>query len=456
MFSNAIWQGYSPSQKVGKLCYQYSSMQSFLPIRDVLNDHKKGNKSEPNYETATYNWCVECNQPSICSAVKDGLSHILFITKYSGLNEDYLGRYFIVGYYEVGWTTEVDGRIAVRAKTMCFVPIEYAYEITDERWQRINQNGQTLKLQNLRWATQRVTGNLLSEIIEHLKKANSLDRYLREVSLLKSQYNPFGDVPRGRIFIINVGANTSSPLQSPIFGDGRFEFVPIREHESVDNDAKITYEDLRQFNHPNRPLLSMFKHSKISPTLQAHNDPEFLTFTYGDNIAKKSNLKDLKKGDYLFFLARLVPYDGKFHHKDAIFALVGYLEIDEYCYEPIPSLFASPAYAKNAHIIRWLASPASFTNFVIFKGSTNSRRFRYAVPFSRNFVEHVPFYKADGSFWEWERTTELGIIGSNTRTARVHIDPKSNDGYERAKRFWQCIWETQKWDKNTKKKSCHC
>jgi hypothetical protein len=141
---------YRPLRKVGKLCYHYCSKQSYLPIRDVLNDHKRGFKLEPNYETATYNWCKRCNQPSVRAAVQDGLSHILFVTKYTGHNSYYAGRYFIVGYYEIGWTAKLKGRITIRAKHMCFAPVEKAYEITDERWRRINVNGQSQSLNNLR------------------------------------------------------------------------------------------------------------------------------------------------------------------------------------------------------------------------------------------------------------------------------------------------------------------
>ncbi len=50
---NNVWHNYNPTEKVGKLCYQYCSEQSVLPIRDVLNDHNQGFKTEPNYETAT-------------------------------------------------------------------------------------------------------------------------------------------------------------------------------------------------------------------------------------------------------------------------------------------------------------------------------------------------------------------------------------------------------------------
>lgn len=441
------WTAYQPAQKVGKLCYHYCSKQSHLPIRDVLNDHGQGFKVEPNYETATYNWYARCNCPSVLAAMKAGLSHILFITKYTGCNSHYAGRYFIVGYYEIGWVTKVAGRHAIRAREMCFVPTEHAYEVTPERWRRINKYGTTQCLKNLRYATQRIDDNLLDEILQHLDNHDATDDYLRQVARLKAEHNPFENVPiTGRIFMINVGANVSSPLQSPLFGAGQFEFVPIPEHESQNSDELMVYADLRQFNEPDRPLLDLFPKTSVAPQEKAHNDPEFDTLTYGDNVRRKGNLRDLRVGDFLFFLARLVPYDGQqFSHHKAIFALIGYLEIAERLDDPNDPLLTSPAFIRNAHVRRWMADPSTFTNFAIFKGSVNSRRFRYAVPFNRDFVEHVPILKANGSKWQWGRTTDLGVIGSNTRTVRMHIDPGRSEGLKRAERFWQHIWALQKW-----------
>ncbi len=193
---NNVWHDYNPNptEKIGKLCYQYCSEQSILPIRDVLNDHNQGFKAEPNYETATYNWCSNCNQLSVRAAIKDGLSYILFITKYTGLREEYRDRYFIVGYYKIGWTTQAGDSTAIRAKRMCFTPIEKAYEVTDERWQRINIEGQTLKLENLHWATQRIKGALLDEILDHLDEGYATDDFLYETARLKSEYNPFDNI----------------------------------------------------------------------------------------------------------------------------------------------------------------------------------------------------------------------------------------------------------------------
>ena len=440
------WKANRPVQNTGKLCYHYCSAESHLPIRDVLNHHRQGFKAEPNYETATYNLCTSCNQPSVHAAVKNGFSHILFITRYTGSNPKYADRYFIVGYYEIGWISEVDGRLAVRAGKIAFAPVAHAYEVTEKRWQRINRNGRTRCLGNLRHATQCIRGSMLKGIVAHLDRHDVTYEYLREVSRLKSAYNPFKEVPTGRIFIINVGANTSNALQSPLFEDGRFELVPIPEDGSKRSKSLLRYADLRQFNAPSEPLLALFPDLPVNPEERAHNDPEFDTLTYGDNIRLKSNLRRLKEGDLLFFLARLVPYDGqRFNRREAIFALVGYLEIAERIDRPDDLLFASPAFSHNAHVRRWMAAPSSFEGYAVFKGSAKSRRFRYAVPFNREFVDHVPILKADGSRWEWERTTELGVIGSNTRTARMHIDPGIRGDRGRAKRFWQRMREAQRW-----------
>ena len=179
------WKPYCPAEKVGKLCYHNCTAESKFPMRNVLCK-----STEPNYETATYNWYQCCNQPSVRTAVQCGLSHILFVTRYRGRNECYKDRYFIVGYYEIGWTAEINGHTAIRAKNLCFVSVEHAYEITDEQWQCINPHGETTRLTNLRWATQRISGNLLDKIVQHLDKNSRVDDYLLENSPIESKIQP--------------------------------------------------------------------------------------------------------------------------------------------------------------------------------------------------------------------------------------------------------------------------
>jgi hypothetical protein len=76
MLVNNRWKTYNPHKRVGKLCTQYCSKQSVLPLRDMLNDHHHGYKTEPNYETATYNLYSTCHQQSVQAAVRDGVSHL--------------------------------------------------------------------------------------------------------------------------------------------------------------------------------------------------------------------------------------------------------------------------------------------------------------------------------------------------------------------------------------------
>ena len=428
--TNPNWHPYTAEHREGKLCYHKCTKDSYLPLRRVLTG-----STEPNYETLTYNYCDQCNQTSVLAAVNDGLSHILFVTRYKGKNAQYEGRPFIVGYYEIGWTTTVNGATAIRPKNLSFTRIEDAYEITPDRWNRINPYSETYELENLRQATQRVRGSLLEEILTHLDAHDATTDYLWEVARLKAMTNPFEDVPTGRIFIINVGANTEHRQQSPLFENRKFEFVPI----PGDYEEGLTYADVPQFYDPNRPLLDRFAKPAISPSDKVHNDPEFATFTYGDNSRKKGALRQLKGGDFLFYLVRLVPYEEQQYDNDrAIFALIGYLEIDEWLDNPDNPLFTGPAFNRNAHVRRWVNDPGSFDDFVVFKGSTHSRRFGYAVPFDRAFVEHVPMLTGNRTAWQWGRTSDNGVIASYTRTARLHIDPSTDA--ERAARFWNRIW----------------
>jgi len=88
----------------------------------------------------------------------------------------------------------------------------------------------------------------------------------------------------------------------PIFDDGSFEYIPIPE--SWESEEK-TYRDI--IGRKGKSL------SEFLPTAIAdcvvHNDPEFLTCTYGDPTSpKRSRLLKLEKNDLLVFYAGLVPY----------------------------------------------------------------------------------------------------------------------------------------------------
>ena len=116
-----------------------------------------------------------------------------------------------------------------------------------------------------------------------------------------------------RIFLINVGVNAShGNLRSPIFRDNAFEFIPIPEtgrRVSCPGCSTLPrYKDLLTNNGIN--ILQIIP--KSFSDLRVHNDPEFISFTYGDypnSSPRAANLKKATKGDFIFFLARLVSHN---------------------------------------------------------------------------------------------------------------------------------------------------
>lgn len=105
---------------------------------------------------------------------------------------------------------------------------------------------------------------------------------------------------------INVGANTNQPgFRGPVYGDGRFEFVPIPEPEPTRTPVP-TYGDL--------PL--SFEVPAAVRGTPVHLDPEFAEYgpgeryTYGDPYGVKARpLLGLEAGDHVYFYATLSRAD---------------------------------------------------------------------------------------------------------------------------------------------------
>ena len=248
----------------------------------------------------------------------------------------------------------------------------------------------------------------------------------------------------GRIFLANVGANTSHRFNSPLFPDGTFEFIPIPEDRHLSGPSVIRYRDLRSYNNPHEELLRYIPERLWDwPT---HNDPEFETFTYGDNCEtspRAASLKRLESGDFLLFLARLTLYrDGQFT-TEAGFYLIGYLQIEEVLprVEEPPRERLLERFRNNAHVRRGLDDSVSWDGFWVFRGSANSRRFQRAVPLTLDLAMAL-FTTADGTPWRWEDTrSPLQIIGSYTRSCRCVIDPALPQQGDRANLLWQEVNE---------------
>ncbi|MDP6403223.1 MAG: hypothetical protein QF467_06715 [SAR202 cluster bacterium] len=254
----------------------------------------------------------------------------------------------------------------------------------------------------------------------------------------------------GRIFLANVGVNAGHRFVSPIFPDRTFEFIPIPEDRDLPGPHTVRYRDLRSFQYPAHDLKAFIPERLWDrPT---HNDPEFDTFTYGDNCGtspRAAALMQLGQGDVLLFLAHLVEWerpgpnvesrpkpDGKHG-----FYLVGLLDIEEVIRDvrsrPTANVFRRVA--ANAHVRRGLSQPGLWDGFWVFCGSDRSRRFHRAVPVTRDFAARV-FTSADGSPWRWDNgRTDLQVIGSYTRSCRCVIDPAQPGHEVRAGALWEWV-----------------
>lgn len=170
---------------------------------------------------------------------------------------------------------------------------------------------------------------------------------------------------------VNV-SNTTPRMRAPIFWNGRFKFIPF-----VDKNCRScpTYEDLG--------LADYVPSWCVDSTV--HYDPEFKTFTYGDYSNIRTHcLRQLNKGDFLFFLSSLqycLTHDKKrrpWIHPTWAFYIIGYFEIEEIYYDF--ELKDSKKLAKvknNAHVRREYDK-----DFIVWKGSQNSKLLRAAVPIS--------------------------------------------------------------------------
>jgi len=227
-------------------------------------------------------------------------------------------------------------------------------------------------------------------------------------------------------------------LMSTLFPNNTCEFIPIQEPKSYVGTNYFTYKDIKCYN-TDKPL-SIYLPDKIH-NYRAHNDPEFVTFTYGDiNNARSANLKNISKGDFLFFLARLTPYRERYFLRNyGAFYFTGYFQISGiYLFEE-DIIKNAKILKNNAHFHRYKAHFDKIGEFIILKGDkNNSIRFKYAVPVDKDFSDK--FLKdAYGKPFDWksEKATVNQRIGSYTRVIRDYIDQNSQQ--ELWNNFWNYI-----------------
>jgi hypothetical protein len=246
----------------------------------------------------------------------------------------------------------------------------------------------------------------------------------------------------GRTYLINVGANASHRFAGPIFPDGSFEFLPIPEDRDLPTGHGVRYRDLRSFYDSEQDLLGYVPQRMWDRT--AHADPEWDTYTYGDNCAtspRAAALKRVEPGDRLLFLVRLQNWDQNGPTEAYGFYLVGFIHVDGMVRNVTaqPDDAALARFGRNSHVWRGLSGPGLWNGFCAFSGSSQSRRLSRAAPLDRSLANRV-LASADGSPWRWDAgRSDLQVIGSYTRSCRCVIDPALPGHSERSDILWEWI-----------------
>jgi len=159
--------------------------------------------------------------------------------------------------------------------------------------------------------------------------------------------------------LLRVGIDTGSKsggILGPLFPDGTFEFIPIKD--TGDTGDPRTYGNTA--GRHGRRLFEYFHkgHKGKMQNQTMHSDPEFKTYTYGDPTRQKRGLKCLEKGDLLIFYCGLRSFDpAKSYDENAPSALylLGYLLVAERMFLKKPSMDelarARRLFSRNFHVI---------------------------------------------------------------------------------------------------------
>lgn len=143
---NVTWQDYRASN-IGIVLFYTSDPVSELPIRETPEEFPSDVLPEPNYETGTYGF-YGCSKTKVRNAfVKSKIRYILFMTKYSGANNEYKDKILITGYYKIIKIADAkkvhirycsdyscldeDHCYSLRADELRFVMVEDSFVITD-------------------------------------------------------------------------------------------------------------------------------------------------------------------------------------------------------------------------------------------------------------------------------------------------------------------------------------
>jgi hypothetical protein len=115
--------------------------------------------------------------------------------------------------------------------------------------------------------------------------------------------------------LIHVAADTTNlGVVAPIFEDMSFEYIPIN---NTYGEEQRTYRDFMALNKQYGQTLADFLPADVA-NLPVHYDPDFNNYIYGQDLSehpRSFTLRKLERGDVLFFMASLAPYDPDIYAK---------------------------------------------------------------------------------------------------------------------------------------------
>lgn len=244
-----------------------------------------------------------------------------------------------------------------------------------------------------------------------------------------------------RVFVANVGVNSRDAsergLRSPLFEDGTFEMVPIKEASKFALIARSrTYRALPAWTGRMSSLAAFIPEGMRA--YAAHDDPDFRCMTYGDKLTgRASALREARAGDLLLFLARLWNHAGGRSFGGGSFHFVGSMLVTHNLEFRPSALPQAPEEVlarvrANAHVLRDAA--ASHEPYRVIVGDqARSARFQHpilvtgdvaALLFAGTYAEdsgtflrgHEPLRNKNGA----PRT--LKWFGSITRSVQWFLD----------------------------------
>ena len=248
-----------------------------------------------------------------------------------------------------------------------------------------------------------------------------------------------------KLYVANVGVNAADAarrgIRSPVFPDGTFEFVPIKESQRFCEMENIpTYRDLTSWTGRAKSLAE-FLPEKVHD-YRVHADPEFETFTYGDVLSPRAaNLKSIAPHDQLWFLARLWEHDETRWTGASDFYLIAFIEVEQTHLIEAGSGDLPPALIKriqnNAHYRRMAAGDTSACRILLGKPD-ESFRFDQALkvtPQVAGFVLGGVYDESSGIFKSGDQVLRnkngsprrFERFGSITRAIQPFLDSRFSE-----------------------------